>query len=48
MLEKNGQGLNLTWEVREGILCHDGESESEDMAPERERKAVDLDHMYRE
>ena len=21
-LEKNGQGLNLTWEVRNGILCH--------------------------
>ena len=21
-LEKNGQGLNLTWEVRYGILCH--------------------------
>ena len=21
-LEKNGQGLNLTWEVRDGILCH--------------------------
>ena len=24
-LEKNGQGLNLTWEVRRGILCHSGE-----------------------
>ena len=21
-LEKNGEGLNLTWEVRDGILCH--------------------------
>ncbi len=21
-LEKNGEGLNLTWEVRNGILCH--------------------------
>ena len=24
-LEKNGQGLNLTWEVRRGILCHSGD-----------------------
>ena len=25
-LEKNGQGLNLTWEVRDGIVNHTGES----------------------
>ncbi len=24
VLEKDGQGLNLTWEVRDGILCHTG------------------------
>ncbi len=24
-LEKNGQGLNLTWEVRRGIVCHSGD-----------------------
>ena len=23
-LEKDGRGLNLTWEVRDGILCHTG------------------------
>ena len=23
-LEKDGRGLNLTWEVRDGILCHSG------------------------
>ena len=23
-LEKDGKGLNLTWEVRDGILCHSG------------------------
>lgn len=23
-LEKDGEGLNLTWEVRDGILCHSG------------------------
>jgi len=25
VLEKNGQGLNLTWEVRDGIRCHKGD-----------------------
>ena len=25
VLEKDGQGLNLTWEVRNGILCHTGD-----------------------
>ena len=29
MLEKNGEGLNLTWEVRRGILCHSGEVQPE-------------------
>ena len=24
VLEKDGEGLNLTWEVRDGILCHSG------------------------
>ena len=25
-LEKNGEGLNLTWEVRNGIVCHTGKT----------------------
>lgn len=25
-LEKDGKGLNLTWEVRDGILCHTGDN----------------------
>ena len=25
ILEKDGQGLNLSWEVRDGILCHTGD-----------------------
>ena len=28
-LEKNGDGLNLTWEVRRGILCHTGPDRAE-------------------
>jgi len=42
ILEKNGEGLNLTWEVREGILFHDGESDSDDIRPGRKREPVDL------
>ena len=30
-LEKNGQGLNLTYEVRRGILCHSGPDISESL-----------------
>ncbi|MCD8144250.1 MAG: deoxyguanosinetriphosphate triphosphohydrolase [Oscillospiraceae bacterium] len=29
LLEKNGEGLNLTWEVRNGILCHTGDTPAE-------------------
>ena len=28
-LEKDGEGLNLTWEVRRGILCHTGPGRAE-------------------
>lgn len=28
-LEKNGEGLNLTYEVRRGILCHSGDEQPE-------------------
>ena len=28
-LEKDGEGLNLTWEVRDGILCHTGPRRAE-------------------
>ena len=29
LLEKEGEGLNLTWEVRRGILCHTGPDRAE-------------------
>ncbi|MCC8023146.1 MAG: dNTP triphosphohydrolase, partial [Clostridiales bacterium] len=28
LLEKDGKGLNLTWEVRDGIVCHTGGTEA--------------------
>jgi len=33
VIEKGGAGLNLSWEVRDGILRHDGEAESQSMTP---------------
>ncbi|MEM3444805.1 MAG: dNTP triphosphohydrolase [Thermoplasmata archaeon] len=38
LLEKGGEGLNLSWEVREGILCHDGEVPSGEIQPMEPRK----------
>ena len=32
-LERGGKGMNLTWEVREGIVRHDGESDTENITP---------------
>jgi dGTPase len=31
LLEKDGEGLNLTWEVRDGILCHTGDQQAATM-----------------
>ncbi len=36
-VEKNGQGLNLSLQVLDGILCHDGETHLERLAPDREK-----------
>jgi len=36
-VEKNGRGLNLSLQVLDGILCHDGETHLERLAPEREK-----------
>jgi len=38
VLEKGGEGLNLSWEVREGILCHDGEVPTGEIQPIQARK----------
>lgn len=37
MKELNGAELNLTYEVRDGIVCHLGEDYSRTLVPERER-----------
>ncbi|MFP3868687.1 MAG: deoxyguanosinetriphosphate triphosphohydrolase family protein [Desulfobacteraceae bacterium] len=41
-VEKGGQGLNLSLQVLDGILCHDGESHLERLAPDREKTLAQL------
>lgn len=36
-VEKTGRGLNLSLQVLDGILCHDGETHLERLAPDREK-----------
>lgn len=36
-VEKNGRGLNLSLQVLDGILCHDGETHLERLAPQRDK-----------
>jgi dGTPase len=36
-VEKGGRGLNLSLQVLDGILCHDGEVHQERLAPQREK-----------
>jgi dGTPase len=44
-IERGGQGLNLSLQVLDGILCHDGEPHLERLAPDREKSLADF---YRE
>ncbi|NOQ45119.1 MAG: HD domain-containing protein [Desulfobulbaceae bacterium] len=41
--EKKGQGLNLTLQVLDGILCHDGEAHATLLAPQRDKNFDVLD-----
>ncbi len=42
-LERGGQGWNLTLQVYDGILCHDGESDTYSLAPEGKKDFSRLD-----
>jgi dGTPase len=44
-IERRGRGLNLSLQVLDGILCHDGESHLERLAPDQEKSFADF---YRE
>ncbi len=46
-VEKSGRGLNLTLQVLDGILCHDGETHLERLAPDREKTFARLEEEMR-
>src|SRR4030042_958126 len=46
-VEKSGRGLNLTLQVLDGILCHDGEPHLERLAPDREKTFAHLEEEMR-
>ncbi len=46
-VEKNGRGLNLSLQVLDGILCHDGETHLERLSPDREKTFARLEEEIR-
>jgi len=42
VISKRGQGLNLTFQVREGLLSHDGEVHNERVTPQPNKNEEDL------
>ncbi len=45
-LERKGRGLNLTLQVLDGILCHDGERHKVEITPQRGKTFDDLMQEY--
>lgn len=43
-IERKGRGWNLTLQVLDGILCHDGEAHSTMLSPKRAKDFVGLEH----
>lgn len=47
-VEKKGKGCNLTLQVLDGILCHDGESDLTVLKPHKRKDFSDLDKAIKE
>ncbi|RUM40982.1 MAG: phosphohydrolase [Desulfobulbus sp.] len=45
--EKKGQGWNLTLQVLDGILCHDGEARATRLSPARDRDFAAFDRLIK-
>lgn len=45
-IEKQGRGLNLTLQVLDGIMCHDGEIHQRMLRPERSKTFADFDREF--
>ena len=48
VISKRGEGLNLTFQVREGLLSHDGEVHDQVLAPEPQKTEKDLQTFIHE
>jgi dGTPase len=47
-IEKKGEGWNLTLQVLDGILCHDGEIHSQALHPDREKDFIKFNEQIQE
>ncbi|MEA3476136.1 MAG: HD domain-containing protein, partial [Candidatus Cloacimonadota bacterium] len=47
-ISNGGRGLNLTFQVRDGIISHDGEVHDEKLQPNREKTEVDIQKFIQE
>ena len=45
-IEREGRGWNLTLQVLDGIMCHDGEIHDQSLRPQRARNFVDFDREF--
>jgi len=46
-IEKNGNGLNLSLQTMDAIICHNGEAHTQQIAPQKSRTFSDLDLMMK-
>lgn len=46
-LERSGKGLNLTMQVLDGILCHNGEEDYKKSAPQYRKTFEEFDEVYK-
>lgn len=46
-ISKKGEGLNLTFQVREGLLSHDGEVHDQQLIPNPQRSEADIQNYIR-
>lgn len=45
-IEKQGRGLNLTLQVLDGVMCHDGEIHQQMLQPDRSKTFADFDREF--
>lgn len=45
-VEKKGRGLNLTLQVLDGIMCHDGEIHQRSLRPRRDKSFEEFDRQF--